>query len=91
MFLDNKYFSLKKVSFPFPPYFYVAVENGTEKEVMTYLNKKFSKIKSIEILKKEDLDLVMLWQTYRLQTVLNSCHHANFVKYKVYIQLLHLH
>ena len=47
-----------QVSLPFHPYFYVAVEPGTEKEVMPYFQKKFSKIMALEQLKKEDLDLV---------------------------------
>ncbi|CAK8688654.1 unnamed protein product [Clavelina lepadiformis] len=46
-----------KVSLPFRPYFYVAVEKNCEKEIMAFLQKKFSKIMSLEILKKEDLDL----------------------------------
>nr|CAB3265004.1 DNA polymerase epsilon catalytic subunit A-like [Phallusia mammillata] len=46
-----------KVSMPYQPYFYVAVEKDSEKEVIIYLKKKFSKIASLEVVKKEDLDL----------------------------------
>ncbi|XP_039270554.2 DNA polymerase epsilon catalytic subunit A-like [Styela clava] len=57
-----------KVSVPFKPYFYVLTKRGTEKEVISFLQRKFPKIFSIEIKKKEDLDLqnhlVGLKQTY---------------------------
>lgn len=47
-----------KVSLPFRPYFYIAAKKGTERELATYLNKKFTgMIAAIETLEKEDLDL----------------------------------
>ena len=43
---------------PFKPYFYIAVMDNTEREMMQYLPKKFKKIFAIKKVKKEDLDLV---------------------------------
>jgi len=43
---------------PYQPYFYVAVQRNTEKEVSIYIQKKFPKIAKVDIVKKEDLDLV---------------------------------
>uniref|UniRef100_H2YP33 DNA polymerase epsilon catalytic subunit n=1 Tax=Ciona savignyi TaxID=51511 RepID=H2YP33_CIOSA len=51
---DGKRF---KVSLPYHPYFYLAVKKGSEQEVTSHLKKKFSRIYSIEVVKKEDLDL----------------------------------
>ncbi|XP_065643489.1 DNA polymerase epsilon catalytic subunit A isoform X2 [Hydra vulgaris] len=48
-----------KVSLPFNPYFYIAAKEGTERELATYLNKKYAGlIASIETVEKEDLDLL---------------------------------
>ena len=44
--------------FLFKPYFYVAVKKFAERELMVYLKKKFPKIISIDLIDKEDLDLV---------------------------------
>ncbi|XP_067928568.1 DNA polymerase epsilon catalytic subunit A-like [Watersipora subatra] len=47
-----------KVTVPYKPYFYIACQDKSEKEVGAYLMKKFSgKIASIEFIQKEDLDL----------------------------------
>ena len=43
---------------PFKPYFYVATKKNMEAEMLAYLQKKYPKILGIEIVKKEDLDLV---------------------------------
>nr|XP_009858713.1 DNA polymerase epsilon catalytic subunit A-like [Ciona intestinalis] len=51
---DGKRF---KVTLPYNPYFYLAVKKGTEQETLSYLKKKFSRIHTIEVVKKEDLDL----------------------------------
>lgn len=48
-----------KVSLPFSPYLYILVKKEFMQEVSTYLSKKFGgSISSIEIVAKEDLDLV---------------------------------
>ncbi|CAH1796227.1 unnamed protein product [Owenia fusiformis] len=47
-----------KASLPFMPYFYVKVKKGTEREVASFLNKKFTgKVVKVESVQKEDLDL----------------------------------
>eukprot|EP01134_Creolimax_fragrantissima_P001067 CFRG1067T1 len=46
-----------KSTMTYSPYFYVAVVDGMEREVETWLKKKFSTIKQIHIVQKEDLDL----------------------------------
>ncbi|XP_019956457.2 DNA polymerase epsilon catalytic subunit A [Paralichthys olivaceus] len=47
-----------KVALPFKPYFYVATKKNCEREVISYLSKKFQgKVAKLEILPKEDLDL----------------------------------
>uniref|UniRef100_A0A669BHH7 DNA polymerase epsilon catalytic subunit n=1 Tax=Oreochromis niloticus TaxID=8128 RepID=A0A669BHH7_ORENI len=47
-----------KVSLPFKPYFYIATKKNCEREVISYLSKKFQgKVAKLEILPKEDLDL----------------------------------
>ncbi|GAB6019923.1 hypothetical protein CHUAL_001454 [Chamberlinius hualienensis] len=47
-----------KVSMPYKPYFYIATKKGCENEVATYLTKKYAgTIFSIDMIKKEDLDL----------------------------------
>ena len=48
-----------QVSLPFMPYFYVATKKNCEREVASFLGKKFQgKVMAIETLSKEDLDLV---------------------------------
>ena len=48
-----------KATLPYKPYFYVATAVNCEREVASFLNKKYlGKIVSIETLSKEDLDLV---------------------------------
>ncbi|GFN92313.1 DNA polymerase epsilon catalytic subunit a-like [Plakobranchus ocellatus] len=47
-----------KATLPFKPYFYVAAKPECEREVASYLSKRFSgKIAAIETVHKEDLDL----------------------------------
>ncbi|KAF6729488.1 DNA polymerase epsilon catalytic subunit A [Oryzias melastigma] len=47
-----------KVALPFKPYFYIATKKNCEREVISYLSKKFQgKVSKLEILPKEDLDL----------------------------------
>ncbi|XP_066545416.1 DNA polymerase epsilon catalytic subunit A [Amia ocellicauda] len=47
-----------KVALPFKPYFYIATKRNCEREVISFLSKKFQgKIAKLEIVPKEDLDL----------------------------------
>ncbi|XP_048412228.2 DNA polymerase epsilon catalytic subunit A isoform X2 [Stegostoma tigrinum] len=47
-----------KVALPFEPYFYVATKKGCEREVSSFLSKRFQgKISKISTIPKEDLDL----------------------------------
>uniref|UniRef100_A0A3P9H1R7 DNA polymerase epsilon catalytic subunit n=1 Tax=Oryzias latipes TaxID=8090 RepID=A0A3P9H1R7_ORYLA len=47
-----------KVALPFKPYFYIATKKNCEREVISYLSKKFQgKVAKLEMLPKEDLDL----------------------------------
>ncbi|XP_065196318.1 DNA polymerase epsilon catalytic subunit A-like [Sycon ciliatum] len=47
-----------KASMPFMPYFYISCKKDTEREVMSYLSKKYSgSLARIELVEKEDLDL----------------------------------
>nr|XP_023689121.1 DNA polymerase epsilon catalytic subunit A [Paramormyrops kingsleyae]XP_023689122.1 DNA polymerase epsilon catalytic subunit A [Paramormyrops kingsleyae]XP_023689123.1 DNA polymerase epsilon catalytic subunit A [Paramormyrops kingsleyae] len=47
-----------KVALPFRPYFYIATKQNCEREVISFLSKKFQgKAVKLEILPKEDLDL----------------------------------
>jgi len=44
---------------PFRPYFYVCIKKDCEREVSSFLPKKFAgKLFSVETIQKEDLDLV---------------------------------
>ena len=46
---------------PFRPYFYVAIKKDCERDVSTFLQKKFAgKVTSVETVLKEDLDLVCM-------------------------------
>ena len=50
-----------KVSYPYEPYFYIAAQNETEREVSFSLSRKLSgRLAGIDIVEKEDLDLVSL-------------------------------
>lgn len=50
-----------KVSLTFNPYFLVMARKECEQEVIQYLSKKFAgTIHKIEVLEKEDLDLVSM-------------------------------
>ncbi|XP_058137158.1 DNA polymerase epsilon catalytic subunit A [Dasypus novemcinctus] len=47
-----------KVALPYKPYFYIATRKGCEREVSSFLSKKFQgKIAKVETVPKEDLDL----------------------------------
>ncbi|XP_029019497.1 DNA polymerase epsilon catalytic subunit A [Betta splendens] len=47
-----------KVALPFKPYFYIATKKNCEREVISYLSKKFQgKVAKLETVPKEDLDL----------------------------------
>uniref|UniRef100_A0A8C4T9X8 DNA polymerase epsilon catalytic subunit n=1 Tax=Erpetoichthys calabaricus TaxID=27687 RepID=A0A8C4T9X8_ERPCA len=47
-----------KVALPYKPYFYLATKKGCEREVISFLSKKYQgKIAKLEMLPKEDLDL----------------------------------
>ncbi|MFT7808498.1 DNA polymerase epsilon catalytic subunit A isoform X1 [Arapaima gigas] len=47
-----------KVALPFRPYFYIATKQNCEREVMSFLSKKFQgKVAKLEMVQKEDLDL----------------------------------
>ncbi|XP_019718434.1 DNA polymerase epsilon catalytic subunit A [Hippocampus comes] len=47
-----------KVALPFKPYFYIATKKNCEREVISYLSRKFQgKVSKLEIVPKEDLDL----------------------------------
>ena len=44
---------------PFKPYFYIAVKEHSEREVASFLQKKYQgKLTSVETINKEDLELV---------------------------------
>ncbi|KAG8146108.1 hypothetical protein E2320_012505 [Naja naja] len=48
-----------KVALPYKPYFYIAAQKSCDREVSSFLSKKFQgKIAKLEIIPKEDLDLV---------------------------------
>ena len=48
-----------KLTVPYKPYFYLGTRRNTEREVASYLNRKYSgKIASIDCVQKIDLDLV---------------------------------
>ncbi|XP_059531846.1 DNA polymerase epsilon catalytic subunit A isoform X2 [Myotis daubentonii] len=47
-----------KVALPYKPYFYIAARKGCEREVSSFLSKKFQgKLAKVETVPKEDLDL----------------------------------
>lgn len=47
-----------KVALPFKPYFYIATKKNCEREVISFLSKKFQgKVAKLEVVPKEDLDL----------------------------------
>lgn len=48
-----------KVSYPYQPYFYIATQRDTEREVSSFLSRKLSgRLAGIDMVEKEDLDLV---------------------------------
>uniref|UniRef100_A0A3Q3JPX5 DNA polymerase epsilon catalytic subunit n=1 Tax=Monopterus albus TaxID=43700 RepID=A0A3Q3JPX5_MONAL len=50
--------NMHPVALPFKPYFYIATKKNCEREVISYLSKKFQgKVAKLETLAKEDLDL----------------------------------
>ncbi|RNA10734.1 DNA polymerase epsilon catalytic subunit A [Brachionus plicatilis] len=52
---DNQKF---KATVPYNPYFYVGTKEGTERDVLAFLSRKYSgKVAKLEIMEKEDLDL----------------------------------
>ncbi len=56
-----------KVSLPFKPYFYVATKKDCEREVASFLTKKYAgKIATVETVAKEDLDLVWKMKEFTL-------------------------
>ncbi|XP_016428215.1 DNA polymerase epsilon catalytic subunit A [Sinocyclocheilus rhinocerous] len=47
-----------KVALPYKPYFYIATKKNCEREVISFLSKKFQgKVAKLEVVPKEDLDL----------------------------------
>jgi DNA polymerase epsilon subunit 1 len=47
---------------PYNPYFYIGIKKNTEKDVIAYLSRKYlGKIHRLEIIEKEDLDLVKIF------------------------------
>ena len=50
-----------KATLPFLPYFYVLTRKETERDVSSFLSRKFSgRIASIDLVDKEDMDMVIL-------------------------------
>ena len=48
-----------KATLPFSPYFYVLTRRDTERDVSSFLSRKFSgRIAGIDLVDKEDMDLV---------------------------------
>ena len=57
-----------KVPVPHEPYFYVAARAGRENEALSYLCKKYDGLtSSVDLVDKEDLDLVCTIVDYILQ------------------------
>lgn len=76
-----------KVSYPFKPYFYILTHKELIQEVTQFLTKKFSgTIGKIEVVTKEDLDLVwnviVLYDTELVKSFLNCFQSNCFVKIK---------
>ncbi|TDH12869.1 hypothetical protein EPR50_G00050310 [Perca flavescens] len=47
-----------KVALPFKPYFYISTKKNCEREVISYMSRKFQgKVAKLEVIPKEDLDL----------------------------------
>lgn len=47
-----------KIALPYKPYFYIATKKNCEREVISFLSKKFQgKVTKLEVVPKEDLDL----------------------------------
>ena len=48
-----------KATLPFPPYFYLLTRRDTERDVSSFLSRKFSgRIAGIDLVDKEDMDMV---------------------------------
>lgn len=48
-----------KATLPFLPYFYILTRKDTERDVSSFLTRKFSgRIASIDLVEKEDMDMV---------------------------------
>lgn len=63
-----------KVSYPFMPYFYVLTKRELLQEVMQFISKKYAgTIAKIEIVAKEDLDLVRLDYFVKYYLTLTIC------------------
>lgn len=63
-----------KVSYPFSPYFYVLTRRELLSEVMQFLTKKFSgSINNIEIVAKDDLDMVIILQITSISLIMIFC------------------
>jgi hypothetical protein len=54
-FFQSEEGELVKCMIPYSPYFLVAFEPGTEKDVQSYLESKLEKILEIELIDKVDL------------------------------------
>ncbi len=53
---DNQNF---KATVPYNPYFYLGTKEGTERDVISYLTRKYQgKISKQDLVEKEDLDMV---------------------------------
>ena len=53
---DNQKF---KATVPYCPYFYIGTKEGTERDVLAFISRKyFGKVHKCELVEKEDLDLV---------------------------------
>jgi DNA polymerase epsilon subunit 1 len=51
--------SFLKATIPYNPYFYIGTKDGTERDVISYLTRKYQgKIIKQDLVDKEDLDLV---------------------------------
>ncbi len=48
-----------KVSYPYQPYFYIHTSDGAQREVSSFLSRKFTgRLAGIDMVEKENLDLV---------------------------------
>ena len=62
-----------KVSLPYRPYFYIATKPNCEREVASFLTRKYAgKLEKVESVKKEDLDLVSEVKTCRIRQIIHT-------------------